>query len=204
MAMTLFFMDFGAHTSLAQEIARKAAPSPATTATPAATPAKIEYTSPAVSFLYFKKLTEPLQPEARVKMVNEVLNIIKKKENKRVPELKIQGGLLSSEYYEISGDLSGRKLTVQHILPIEGKNAGNISFSWNEKNEENKVIETWFISLFLDGLVETALDAKRDKTMVSSSGKIAVGAEHQKFWQLQADQILMELHEELTLIGKLE
>jgi hypothetical protein len=168
--------------------------------------AKVVYTSPAVSFLHFRKLTEPLQTEERTKMMTKILEIIKQTKNKKVPDLKssIQGDSLSSEYYEISGDLSGRKLTVQYIPPVQGKNAGNVSFSWDEKNEKSKAIENWFVSLFLDGLVETALDSRRDKLMVTSGSKIVTGKEHQKFWQLQADQILQELHEELTLIGKLE
>lgn len=146
-AMTLFFLGFGTQVSLAQETTKgKVSPSPTnTTTTPAA---KIEYTSPVISFLYFKKLTQPLQPEARIKMMNEILNIIKKEENKRVPDLKsiTQEDPLSLEYYEVSGDLSGRRLTMQHIPKVEKKNAGNISLSWNEKDERGTFQELVCVS----------------------------------------------------------
>lgn len=200
------FLNIGGQTSFAQEDNKKKVTQADSNNTTTTEKAKIEYTTPVISFLYLNKLTEPLPTEVRTKMIEKMLDFIKKDGNKKVPDLKsgIQENSSSFGYYEISGDLSGRKIIVQYILPVQGKNAGNISFSWSEKNEKNKVIENWFVSLFIDGLVETAIDSKSDKLMVSSGGKITVGAEHQKFWQLQVDQIIREIHERLELIGKLE
>lgn len=185
-----FFFGNGAQTSFAQESKKE----------------KIVYTSPPISFLYFDKLTDPLQTEVRMKMMAKILNEVKKDANKKVADLKqdTQGGSLSPEYYEVSKNLSGRKITVQYIPPTQGKNAGNISFSWYEKDEKGKTMENWFVFLSLDGFVETAIDSKWKKMMISSGGKITVGTKHQLFWQLQADQILRELHQELSLTGKLE
>lgn len=204
-ALFCFFLGAGTQTSLAQE-AKNVTPQSNSAGNVTTGEVGIEYTSPDVSFLRLNKLTEPLKDEARIEMVKRILDIIKKEKNKKVPDLKsiIQGVSLSSEYYEIAGDLSGRKLTVQHIPPVTGKNAGNISLSWDEKDEKGKAIQDRFVSLFLDGSVETALDSEKNKLMVSSDGKISVGAQHQKFWQLQADQILQELAEVLPLTGKLK
>jgi hypothetical protein len=145
--------------------------------------------------LRLSKLTEPLEDKVRVEKVKKILDAIKNEKNKRVPDLRMDtpDGPLSAEYYEIKCDLYGRKLTVQHIPSVEGRSEGNVSLTWDEKKEKSGAIQNWFISLFLSGLVETALDPEKNKLMVTSGGKIAVGEKHRQFWQLQADQILHEL-----------
>lgn len=205
-AVVLFFLSFGAPASLAQESAEgKVPPSPSTITAPLPG-AKTECTTPVISFFSLKKLTEPLKDEVRVDVINKILDVVKNQKNKRVPALQqiTQGDPLSNTYYEISGDLSGRKLTVQHIPSIDGKSIGNISLTWDEKDEKSGAIQNWFVSLFLDGSVETALDPAKDKLMVTSGGKVEVGAEHRQFWQTQADQILNELHEKLRIFGSLK
>lgn len=203
-ALFCFFLGIGSQTSLAQETKKDAPPSGSPSKT-TGEPGTV-YTSPVVSFLRLTKLTEPLKEEVRVEKVRKILEAIKNEKNKRVPDLRMdsQGGPLSTEYYEISGDLSGRKLTVQHIPSIVGKSIGNISFTWDEKDEKSGAIQNWFVSLFLDGLVETALDPAKDKLMVTSGGKVATGAKHRQFWQMQSDQILQELAEVLQVTGKLK
>lgn len=203
-ALFCFLLGIGNQTSLAQETKKDGQQS--NSLSNKTGEAGIVYTSPVVSFLRLTKLTKPLEDKVRVEKVRKILEVIKNEKNRRVPDLRMdsQGGPLSTEYYEINDNLSGRKLTVQHIPSVAGKSVGNISLTWDEKDEKSGAIQNWFVSLFLDGSVETALDPEKYKLMVTSSGKVATGEKHRQFWQMQADQILQELAEVLPVMGKLE
>lgn len=175
------FLSIGAHVSFAQP--------------------KIEVTTSPISFLSVNRLAEPLDNQVRVRMLKKIISTIKQDVNKKVPDVRLTGqkNQPPSAYYEYSGDLSGRKLTIQY-LPTQDGTAGNTSFDWDEKNEKNKFIEKWFVSLSFTGVVEVGIDPQKIKVMTTSDKK--ENPELKKFWQLQADQLISELCEIIDLTGE--
>ena len=129
-------------------------------------------------------------------MLDKIIETIKVDTNKMVTHsgLSTQTLPTSSIVYQISKEVSGKQLIIQHIPAVAGESMGNISFSWNEPGGKNRATTDWFVSLRLDGTIDAAFNPGNDKMMTSSEGKVTNGVKHQEFWESKAHQIIRELH----------
>ncbi|MDQ5912201.1 MAG: hypothetical protein QG568_416 [Patescibacteria group bacterium] len=129
-------------------------------------------------------------------MLDQIIKVIKVDSNKMVTHSGLSTETLtaSAVVYQISKEVCGKHLTIQHIPAVNGESIGNISFSWNDPGKKVRATTDWFISLHLDGTIDAAFDPKNDKMMTSSGGKVVDGVKHKEFWESEAHQIIRGLH----------
>ena len=141
-----------------------------------------------------QETTIATKPATRAEMMRNIIKILQKEQNKRTPDVKIKGLKDSTfaEYYEISGTIVDEHITLQLLPAIEGRSSGSLSLSWDKVNT-NKGKESWFISLSLQGNVETAYGPKNENFMALIGHKPA-GKNFQTFWQQMADEMIQKIY----------